>query len=343
MKIAWIWDNGIESPSYYMKDKTAYNWHTDEPYQKSHWISSDLAIATNNITFLYDNGYFINWMDLINNNKQLPDLDLDLIFFTCERNGLDNEWCHLINVDNLRKKYPTAKIIGMIKELGKNFTGHIKPHRISKRFEFLNSCDGVVAMFANKAVQTDLLELEKNINFEIKTMTPIQNVNLFYDKFYSNEKENSIFVYQPNRLQSSGRTYEFAKYISNKYNLKLVTKPSNSNFYHLSAKDFINLWSPCLYHFNLDPLHTQQGHQCIQVANAGCINIGGNNESHKILFPETATCDETILEQKFHEYFTNEDKRAEVLLNAWNNLNKHYSFNNSRENINTLIKEIYEN
>ena len=340
MKLAWIWDNGIESPSYYMKDGNAYNWHTHEPYQKTHWVSSDCAIAFNNVTFLYGQGYFINWMDLYNHNLSLPDIDLDLILYTCERNGLDDEWEEKFKVKLLRKKYPNAKIIGMIKEIGSNFTGHVHPHRIPKRFTFLNECDGILINKIDDSLP-EVQEIQNQVNHKINTSYPIQNINKFYDKFYSNEKENCIFAYVPNRMRSQGRTLDFAKYISKKYNLELRTKPNVQNFYQLSCEEFINLWSPCMYHFNLDPINTQPGHQCIQVANAGCIHIGGNNESHKILFPETATIDENILEEKFVEYLNNEEKRFEVLQYAWNNLNKYYSFDNARNRLNELYR--YEN
>ena len=89
--------------------------------------------------------------------------------------------------------------------------------------------------------------------------------------------------------------------------------------------DFTNLWSPCLWHFNLDPSNLQQGAHIVAVANVGCINIGGVNESHHILFPETATCDEKILEEKFERYFNDEDKRFEVINYAWEKLNECYS------------------
>ena len=336
MKVAWIWDNGIESPSYYMKNGVAYNWHTNQPYQKTHWVDSDLAIAFNNVTFLYEHGYFINWMDMYRHNLDLPDIDLDLILYTCERNGLDAEWEDKFQVQLLRDKYPKAKIIGMIKEIGKNFTGYVHPHRIPKRYDFLNQCDGVLI---NKIDDTlpEVREIQARIKHKIDTSYPIQNINVFYDRFYSNEKDNAIFAYMPNRTRSTGRTYEFAKYISNKYDIELRTKPASNDFYHLSCQEFIDLWSPCMYHFNLDPIETQPGHQCIQVANAGCIHIGGNNESHKILFPETATIDEDVLEARFVEYLNSPEKRYQTLETAWNNLNKYYSFNNAR----TRLEQLY--
>ena len=93
---------------------------------------------------------------------------------------------------------------------------------------------------------------------------------------------------------------------------------------YMSWEDFTNLWSPCLWHFNLDPSNLQQGQHVVAVANVGSINFGGMNESHSVLFPETATCDESILEEKFVEYLENPEKRFEVITYAWNKLNELY-------------------
>ena len=92
----------------------------------------------------------------------------------------------------------------------------------------------------------------------------------------------------------------------------------------MSWKDFIELWSPCLYHFNLDPDITQPGIQVALVANVGSINIGGENESHRILYPETATCDVNILEKRFVEYLNNPEKRFDTIKYAWEKLNEFY-------------------
>ena len=87
-------------------------------------------------------------------------------------------------------------------------------------------------------------------------------------------------------------------------------------------KEFVELWSPSLFHFNLDPMDCQPGQQGLQVAAVGSINIGGLNESHQVLFPETATCDEKILEEKIVEYLENEEKQFETIQYAWTKLNE---------------------
>ena len=172
------------------------------------------------------------------------------------------------------------------------------------------------------------LSPESDLNEEINFCSPCpDNIDFIYDKFYSNTKDNAIFVYLPTSPHRRANTFEFAKYISEKYNVPIVQKPFkalNEVKQHMSWKDFIELWSPCLYHFNLDPDVTQPGIQASLVANVGSINIGGENESHRILYPETATCDVNILEKRFVEYLNNPEKRFDTIKYAWEKLNEFY-------------------
>ena len=64
------------------------------------------------------------------------------------------------------------------------------------------------------------------------------------------------------------------------------------------------------------------------------------NESHQILFPETATCDPTILENKFVEYLNNPEKRFEVIQYAWTKLNEFYGSNVVKKQLLQVLEEI---
>ena len=99
----------------------------------------------------------------------------------------------------------------------------------------------------------------------------------------------------------------------------------------MTSHDFINLWSPHLYHFNLDNMKTQPGQQCKQVACVGSINIGGQNDSHKFLYPETANCDLDKLEESFVKYYEDENKRFNVIQNAWEKVNEICGFDTVRK------------
>tara|TARA_R100000008_G_scaffold79120_1_gene60626 strand:- start:631 stop:1671 length:1041 start_codon:yes stop_codon:yes gene_type:complete len=317
--------------SYYIKDKKAYGYHDNKPYTFWHAISSECFTATWHAPFLFDEGYFINLQEWDLNN--LPDLDLDLIFYANEKCGLDDENRDKYRVDKLRKKYPNAKILGWIKEIWTQPNGYpICPYdfnvpRHRNRIEHLNECDGIVTTGVDNLKSIEVYNyMQEHLDKKIQFVTLPLFVDYFYDNLYSNEKSLSIFGYLPNPIHRRSNTYEFASYIGEKYNIPVKFKPLNpgQKFDYLSLKDFINLWSPSLFHFNLDPMDCQPGQQALLVGGVGSINIGGMNESHQVLFPETATCDLKILEDKFVQYLEDENKRFEVIEYAWNKINELY-------------------
>ena len=59
-------------------------------------------------------------------------LDLDLIFYACERSGLDDEYYDRYCVSRIRDKYKNAKVVGYLKEV------YVKEHRFENRIKFLN-------------------------------------------------------------------------------------------------------------------------------------------------------------------------------------------------------------
>ena len=314
MNLAVIVGGSVSSDfkSWYAKDKEKYLFDGDTVH--------DVYNPIFNYCFFWDDGYFLNlseWED------ELPDLDLDVIVYANERHGLDELHWDKYSVDRLKNKYPKAKVIGFVKEIT------VPEHKYKNWIRFLNDCDYVVAPATGRmrklpVYKTIQSELNKKINF----FTSPHDIDSIYDKFYSDNKENAIFAYLPNPMHRRGRTVEFAEYIGNKYNIPVIKKPftnGSNDAKYMAWDDFTNLWSPCLWHFNLDSSDLQQGQHIIAVANVGSINIGGVNESHHILFPETATCDEKILEEKFEWYFNDEDKRFEVINYAWKKLNECYS------------------
>lgn len=315
--------------SYYVKDGKAYGYHDDKPYTFWHALSPECFTATWGAPFLFDEGHFISWDEW----DELPDLDLDLIFYANEKIGLDDENRDKYRVDNLRKKYPNAKIVGWMKEMWLRMPGdgypiypydfNIPRHR--NRIEHLKECDGMTTAGVHNLKNYEVYNyLEECVGKEIQFMTLPIPVDYYFDNFYTNEKSKSIFAYLPNPIHRRGNTYKFAEYIGKKYNLPVIYKPlqTGQKFDYLSLKEFVELWSPSLFHFNLDPMDCQPGQQGLQVAAVGSINIGGLNESHQVLFPETATCDEKILEEKIVEYLENEEKQFETIQYAWTKLNE---------------------
>ena len=333
MKTAIFWDGAIGVSSYYVKNKTAYSFWDHTPYSYHHSISPSCFMNTHNWNFLWDTGYFLNLNEFVEKEIDFPSLDLDVIFYACERGGIRNETKHLYSTERLRKKYPNAKIVAYLKEV------HVKPEYLPNRIDFLKSCDAVHI----EAVDTmrdlpEYKELENHLGIKFNYSSQPINIDYYYDNFYSNEKIKGIYAYLPNPMHRRGETYRFAEYISIKYNLPVKYKPlvEGQKFDYVKQEDFIKMWTPYLFHFNLDPIPWHPGGQVAQVAAVGSINIGGHNESHHILYPETATCDTNILEQKIIEYLDTPKKLHSTIQNAWNNLNKTYSFNTVKKQLEDL-------
>lgn len=350
MKFALIHDNMAIS-SYYVKDKTAYTfkdgefYHNkvkkDEPYIYHHSIAPDCYIAMQNLPFLFEEGCYLNWTEW----EELPDIDLDLIFFGCEKNWNEDGSVRRkdVSVETLRKKYPNAKILGWIKEVWVGAPDDFDDPRHLRRIEHLNECDAVITSGISKFQKLSVFNnLKQNVNKDFHFIPQPVNTDYFYDNFYSNEKEECLYAYLPNPMLRRGETYDFVKYLSETYNVPFKHKAllEGQRFDYLSQKAFIELWSPCAFHFNLDPVDWYPGNQVMQVAGTGTINIGGENESHHILFPETAGCDTTHLEKVFVELLNNPAKRFEVIQYSWEKLNEIFSFESVRKKIDDIVREM---
>ena len=345
MKFALIHDNMAIS-SYYIKDDTAYafkgntfNDHRaekDKPYVYHHAVSPQCYIAMQNLPFLFEEGYYLNWHEW----KELPTLDLELIFFGCEKNWNPDGTIRRndVSVKILRNKYPNAKILGWVKELSVgNETQNLK------RLEELNHCDGVVTSGVSEFKYLDVFkDFKKVVDKQFHFVPQPVNTEYLFNNFYSNEKEECLFIYAPNPIPRRANTFSFVSHLSNKYNIPMEYKElkENQKYDYLSQKEFIELWSKYSFHFNLDPFDIQPGNQCMQVACTGTINIGGMNESHNILFPDTATCDVVLLENKFVEYLNDYELRSKAIEYAWNKVNEVFSFDVVREQIKNIYLEL---
>jgi hypothetical protein len=345
MKLAEIWDHTGVLESFYVKDNTAISFKTNKPYMYKHSISTQCFLQGPVYPFLWDGSYFLNLRDWDGDPPYDP--DVDLVLYVNEKVGLQNEFYEKYTVDKIRRKFPNAVIVGQVKEIPPAFNaGHLaRVEKPGNRIKFFNDCDFINIPAPplgsyHKTPYFDELKKELNKN-PVCTPGPI-NIDYVFKHYYSNEKNNSIFSYMPHTHHRRGTTADFASYIGNKYGLPVYYKSiqEGQQFDYLSSHDFMKLWNPHLYHFNLDPTDTQPGQQCKQVANVGSINIGGLNDSHKILFPETATCDWNKLEEVFVKYFENEDERFKAIEYAWKKLNETFSFDVVRKK---LKKEFLKN
>ena len=98
-------------------------------------MSSKCFPVIHNYQWFGKGSSFLNLGEWVDRGIDFPDLDVDLIFYACERQGLDDNSWDNYSVERLRSKYPKAKIIGSLKEV------NVKPHRIQNRYRFLKSCD----------------------------------------------------------------------------------------------------------------------------------------------------------------------------------------------------------
>jgi len=308
MKFALIVDK-CKVESYIVRDKKAYKLSNPEiPYQFHHSVSNECFIGFWGYPFVF-NGCFINWSEYDDN---LPELDLDLIFVAIESDY------QKYTIDKLRKAYPYAKIVAVLKE-----TWNWQQYAL-QRINVYNQCDHIFSCISDSHYEAYMPELQ-TCTTKVTYMPQPVNTDYLYDNFYSETRSECIFsylpVWNPSRI---GRTEEFTKYISNKTNITYVRTHTNDNTnkWH----DFLKVWTPCTFHFNLDPMPMFPGQQAMQCAALGVIHIGGENDSHKILWPETATNDFDTLEYYFNLYLTDYDKRTEVIQNAYSKLNDIYSY-----------------
>tara|TARA_Y100000034_G_scaffold123613_1_gene170598 strand:+ start:840 stop:1835 length:996 start_codon:yes stop_codon:yes gene_type:complete len=327
MKFAMIIDAvGGNMKSYQVRNGRGYDFN-DNPFEFNISIGSDFYISIWNYPSLYEGGYFINWVEW---GDDLPDLELDLIFLSIEKFLLNPDY----TVDKIRKKYPNAKIAGLIKEIWMGPPYDYEHPKHKARIDFLNECDTVVT---NRPELKEFQQIADNVDKPFNFVAIPANVDYLYDNFYK-DKDLAIWAYIPNPMERRHTTYEFANYIGNKYNIPVRYKPLSpgQKFDYMPQKEFMTKWSSCAFHFNLDPIDYFPGNQCPLVAATGTINVGGVNDYHHILFPETATCDTDILEKRMDEYINNPKRYEEVVTHAWNKVNEVFGFEATRKQIENI-------
>ena len=337
LKFGFIYD-ACAQISFYMKDGMSYDYQTNKPYTHIHAVSPSLHMAGWNYPFLWEDSCFLNLSEWVKQDKDFPDENFDYILYANERPGLDPDTKHLYTTERLQERYPNAKIFAWFKEVHLPERPGRQRLREENRIEWLKGFGNNMILGALSCMKDlpVIKQIEKKLGLEIKHFIscPI-NIEGLFNSFYSNEKELSVYSYLTNPVYRRVNTWDFSKYLATKYNLPLRFKPLeiNQDFSYMSQKQFIESWSQSLFHINLDPHITQPGQQAIQVACVGSLNIGGMNESHQHLFPETATTDLKVVEEKFKEYLMDEYSRFRAIEYSWNKVNELYSYDVVRKQL----------
>jgi hypothetical protein len=310
MKFALIVDQ-CKVESYVVKNQKAYKMkEPDVPYSFHHSISNESFIGFWGYPFVFD-GCFINWSEW----DELPDLDLDIIFIIIERDFLKYK------ISDLRKKYPNAKLYAALKETW-NWEQSYK-----QRIEVYNQCDKVIIPVHDSGL---FVGLDEGVKKDIRFLPQPVDTDYLYHNFYQEEREEKIFSYFPVHNHSRyGETQKFTEYISEKFDLPYIRMHTQDR--KNQWEDFLKLWTPCTFHFNLDPTPQYPGQQAMQCAALGVVHIGGVNDSHEFLWSDTATNDKTILETEFVLCLNEYEYRIEMIQNAWECLNEIYSYKAVRD------------
>tara|TARA_R110000851_G_scaffold326303_2_gene494855 strand:- start:3934 stop:4902 length:969 start_codon:yes stop_codon:yes gene_type:complete len=320
MNFALITDKSGMEP-YYSRGGKVYRYDNDEPFVHEHSLGNECYMGFWNYPVLFD-GWFLNYQ-YMKTTSEFPDVDMDLIFLSHQRKNSP------FPAELIRKKYPNAIICSITQET------FIEGDVLYNNFK---SCDIVLGCYSDTSRYDNVMRHipDKKMHW----MPEPFNVDYLNNKYYTGEKDLSIFSYNVwYRPQRQGRTEEFANYIGEKY--KISVKRTWTGNRMKQWCDFLDMWTPHAFHFNLDP-EPHPGDQAIQCAIVGTINVGGNNDSHKVLFPETYGNNFENLEEKVKLYLTNQDAYHEAITYAWNKVNEIYSFDAVRSRINNLVENYRE-
>ena len=322
MKFAMIIDGCVQR-SYFIKDGKSYKLKANnlEPYRHHHSIGNECHLGLWNYPFLFEGGHFINLTEW----DELPKLDLDLILIALER------YHGQYDVNMIRKAYPNAIIVSFCKE---SYWVRYTPEQ---RIKFFSECDRVTFPWL---VENDpyggimgLNQLTQLTGKKAHHLSYPFNIDYLYNKYYQEDRLKQILSYKSPEAGHNGKRSEgtatFADRMGQKYNIEVVQKiiknPSLDPE-HKTWELFLDAIKDSTFCFNLDttPYGGTMGVQC---AALGLLNIGGIQDSHRLLWTETATNNETILDQVFSEILQDTNKHHKMLQNAYNKANELYSLN----------------
>ena len=208
LKFGFIYD-ACAQISFYMKDGMSYDYQTNKPYTHIHAVSPSLHMAGWNYPFLWEDSCFLNLSEWVNQGKEFPDEDFDVILYANERPGLDPDTKDLYKTDRLRERYPNAKIYAWFKEVHLPNRHGRQEKREQNRIEWLEEFGDLEKLIANAGrlkpkrfcslvyeqmellrLNRKLIRLQDEIEFEMGEGNPI-NMDLLKEILLEMEMTNS--------------------------------------------------------------------------------------------------------------------------------------------------------
>ena len=317
--------------SHYIKDGKAYFLKNDEPYEHQFALGSVSAIGMFSIPFIYgDDGYLIK----ISEFDDLPKIDLDAIILSVERTpGFD--------FSTIRKAYPNAAIIATLKENNPTYSafdraGNPLPHKnyCQETLDNFKQADAGTVPFSKIERFEDFRKLTGKKQFY--RLPQPYDIDYIYNNYFKQQRREKILAYQSwSHIERGQKKAAYlAHQLSQQYGIPGVTGKPNQTF-----DWYLQLTAHVTFTFNLEPLYCV-GNQGVQSAILGTIQFGGIADSNMNLFPELATNDTELLKEKFHEIYTNFDRRVEVMQYAHNKARELYSFEYFRKQLDYILSEV---
>lgn len=242
------------------------------PYSPPGSIGNSIFRNIWNIPLATD-GWFVNF----NFNKELPDVDFDLILMVCEQSQSGRF------VKTIRKRYPNAMLVGYVKETHPD----VPPknwHRVESLFRL---CDKIAMPY----IDDTLVRYSEKFGKPVFSLNYPYNIEGIYNLFPRKSSSNRLLV--ACNSWNPKRGYEecllFAKKIATEMNLTIV-----ENDGQFSWKEWLKQITSCSFCLNMDKL-PKLGQVPIECAIIGTPHVGGIADAAKSLWPESATNDTELL------------------------------------------------
>jgi hypothetical protein len=305
MKFAVATDNSSE-PSYYCKNSRYYRFNDNEDV-----TSTDLPFSAFwTYPELFD-GYFINL-----NNSIYPQENFDIIFAAIE--------CDVKHLKVLRVMYPNAVVVGMYKEYWNN-NPPIRNYIIENTDAYIHPYATLdIYRFLHSNTPKNSYVIEHPINHKL------------IQKKYNVEKSNSIFNYQKkiDNRESTTNDVIIKKLLDSKVDLHISNYTGGRGL-----QPFINGWKESRYMLSTD-MFPMGGIQSVQCAVLNTIMVGGNNDNHKILFPELVGNDVDFLISKINQLESDLKYRKKIQSYAYKKCMDIFSYDSIKRKIINLYKNI---